>query len=378
MPTAVEKLVFDSDQSKTNDGTQLDQIPTLPENTALGYLAEGAANVVFRLSLPSDYVCSSFDPIFALTRLLRLRKTIASAQPALETYHYLSTRAIGLFPPHLIVPTSLVRLPPSFLSRENTHLKRLEATGLRPKKRHGMYLEEAETYGLLVADMSPRRISCHGGTNDSGTRQILVEFKPKWVVQSCSAPVDSARCRTCALRLQRAAMGKASLQGFCPLDLASGDPVRVRRAVKGLLPTRQPSEFHLADPVSLEPKVWEGEGGEAEVLENLVVDFILSSDLMPRLKALQTRLDPDGPLKSAMSDEFLDAMTIRDLTMFLRVDMDSLRVEARMGDLDRKTKENEKGRYWKDIEAGLVDGGWYQATEKAGDNEWRSWKCQFA
>lgn len=349
----------------------VDNIPILPEGIILSYLAEGAANVVFRLRFRRQ--CSddnddrkdnhdgttTFDATLTSTHLLRLRKTLASVQPNLDSYRYLSTKVFKLFPAHFLVPTKLIKLPTSLLRRENERLKQLDVSGLRPGKRRGMYLDETEPFGFLVGDMSPQHYS----------RQILFEFKPKWLVQSPSAPVDSVRCRTCALRLHKAALGTAKPDGFCPLDFASGDPARVRRAVKFFLPSHHPMGFLVS-----EKRRWKD---EVKVLENLVVDYLVKSELMPHLKTLQARLDPDGPLKSAMGQSFLDAMTVRDLTVFLRVDMHSHSVEARIGDLDMKSKNGGKAVYWRDTEAALVDGGWYQGTEVYGEQEWKSWKCQF-
>ena len=233
-------------------------LPPLTSTTPLTYLAEGAANVIFRLPEPSRY-------------LLRLRKTLPSAQPNEKAYIYLSSTAFPLFPPHLLIATSLVLLPDGLLARENTALRAHEVDGKRPRKRHNMYLEEAgERYGFLVADMSPHT-----------PRQLLVEFKPKWVVQSPSAPADARRCRTCALRLK-----KGGGTGFCPLDLASGDAARVRRAVAQLLPRRQPHGFAAAG------KSWEALCTE---LGEVVVQFLVCSELMDVLKRLQRELDPLPP-----------------------------------------------------------------------------------
>ena len=190
-----------------------------------------------------------------------------------------------------------------------------------------------------------------------------VEFKPKWVVQSPSAPKRARRCRTCALRARRTAgLGKPSPcppgptpgptsgptlgptggspgnpdDGFCPLDLASGDPQRVQRAVGWLLPAQPPAHGFRARAD------WPA---ERHVLGEKVAAFLLRSELMPVLKRPQRRLDPAGPL-GPMPPAFLDAMMARDLTVFLRVDMDAGDgVECRIGDLDVKTKDAAKEAY---------------------------------
>lgn len=320
-------------------------VPVLPLEVSLSYLAEGAANIIYRIALPDN--ASSSPSISLANRLLRLRKTLPSAQPNVAAYKYLSTTAFPLFPRHLLVATELIRLPPSLLARENALLQELEAAGGRPKKRAGMYLETTESHAFLVADMSPHT-----------ERQLLVEFKPKWVVQSPSAPGGARHCRTCALRLQ-----KGGGRGFCPLDLASGDPERVRRAVSFLVPGRLVKGFVLPPGGT-----WEA---ERERLVEKVVAFLVQSELMPVLAEVQTRLDSEGPLGS-IPDSFMDAMTVRDLTVFLRADMDTPGVggvDCGIGDLDMKTKQGGKGKYWRDTELDLINGGWYEYDG--------GWQCEF-
>ncbi|KAI5779795.1 inositol-pentakisphosphate 2-kinase [Geopyxis carbonaria] len=366
----------------------------LPPDVTPVYLAEGAANIIYRLTCPTTP---------SETRLLRLRKTLPSAQPNAAAYAYLSHTAFPLFPPHLLVATSLVRLPPGLLEAANKDLRALEKAGKRPKKRCGMYLETTEQFGFLITDMSPlptpprspaaavttttappATVGTGAATGD--TRQILLEFKPKWLLQSPSAPQGWTRCRTCALRARK----HPGAAGFCPLDLASGDAARIGRAVAQLLPTHAPARFTIPAESS-----WERERTR---LGAKATAFLLRSDLMPHLKRLQARLDPDGPLRSGMGQSFLDAMTVRDLTVFLRVDMDAPDddgvvddgegaggnrvgtveerergrvdgkeaggVECGVGDLDMKTGQGGKRGYWRETERGLVEGGWYCGGER--------------
>jgi len=272
------------------------------------------------------------------------------------------------------VNTTLIRIPLPVLQRENSRLKELEATAARPQKRHGMYLEESEQYAFLIADMSPHRSvkspivspPIPGAAVGTGaaetTREVLVEFKPKWVVQSPSAPATWKRCRTCALRRMKSA-GEHAEAGFCPLDLASYSESRVRRAVKQLVPHHAPKGF-----LHLPGKNWED---EKVLLEDKVVKFLLESPLMKVLADLQTRLDPNGPLETTIGSDFLTAMTVRDLTVFLKVDMDSPvgGVVIGIGDLDMKVAKEGKEKYWRDLERRLIRDGWYEGTEEGGDKE---------
>ncbi|KAG0125339.1 inositol-pentakisphosphate 2-kinase [Tuber indicum] len=354
----------------------LSSVSLLSEDLQLTYLAEGAANIIYRLSAPpgappaDEYV----------NRLLRLRKALPSAQPNLLAYSHLLHTFHPLFPSHLLVPTTLIRVPKSVILRENVNLLQLENAGKRPAKRRGLYLEEeTEDYGFVILDMSPRPVEDLPPTppdtddttappiagvttegfqrKDFSTRQILVEFKPKWVVQSPSAPANWRRCRTCALRLQKNG-GKPS---FCPLDLSSREESRVRDTLQHILPSIPPKNLQLRLG-----ETWED---AKKVIEDRTVDFLVSSELMPLLKRLQLEMDPLGPIKAAREgsqycqERFITAMTVRDLTIFLRIDLDGS-VEARIGDLDLKTGEAGKWDYWSKVEQTLITDGYYTGTEE--------------
>ncbi|CUS11979.1 unnamed protein product [Tuber aestivum] len=362
-PTAVPPLV------------DLSSVPLLSGDLQLTYLAEGAANIIYRLS-----AAPGAPPVDGyVNRLLRLRKALPSAQPNLLAYSHLLHTFHPLFPSHLLVPTTLIRVPRSVILRENVNLLQMENAGKRPAKRRGLYLEEeAEDYGFVILDMSPRAIEdlpptppdidgaiappISGVTAEEFkskgflTRQILVEFKPKWVVQSPSAPANWRRCRTCALRLQK--HGKPS---HCPLDLSSQEEPRVRNTLQHILPSIQPKNLQLRHG-----EAWED---ARKVIEDQAADFLVSSELMPLLKRLQLEMDPLGPIMAAREgsqycrERFVTAMTIRDLTIFLRIDLDG-GVEARIGDLDLKTGEAGKWDYWANVEQTLITSGYYSGTEE--------------
>ncbi|RPA95797.1 hypothetical protein L873DRAFT_1829706 [Choiromyces venosus 120613-1] len=354
----------------------LSSVPLLSEDLQLTYLAEGAANIIYRVSSPPG--APPTDEY--ANKLLRLRKALPSAQPNLLAYSHLLHTFHPLFPSHLLVPTTLIRVPKSVILRENGNLLQLESAGKRPSKRHGLYLEEeTEDYGFVILDMSPRAIGdlpptppetddtttppIAGATaeefkkEDVLTRQILVEFKPKWVVQSPSAPTNWRRCRTCALRLQKHS-GKPSL---CPLDLSSQEESRVRNTLQHILPSVPPKNLQLRRGES-----WED---ARKVIEDHTADFLVSSELMPLLKRLQLELDPLGPIQVAREgsqyhrEKFVTAMTVRDLTIFLRINLDG-GVEARIGDLDLKTGEAGKWDYWSKVEQSLVANDYYTGSEE--------------
>ena len=322
----------------------------LDDGLQLVYLGEGAANVVYRI-LPLDPSISSelnfgsygpntpppteIEPLHVDPnlegRLVRLRKKTPSTTPVTDSQAHFENSIKPLFPRENLVQQVLFQPSKDLLRDCNVRLREMERKGgARPAKRHGVYLAEDEMYGMLVTDMS---------CNDDSFR--FFEFKPKWLAQSPSAPPESKRCRTCALR----AMKKGTRPCFCPLDLLEKEGITTAVCrIMGLDPRRR-KEYS-------EP--------EKEMLGR-VRDFLLKDPLLRRLKQLQTNKDPNGVLKAnVISPDFLAAMTLRDCTLYLKVGLTS--IDARLGDLDLKTG-NGKAEYWRSLERQLIDGRWYTATE---------------
>jgi len=208
----------------------------------------------------------------------------------------------------------------------------------RAAKRRGVYLADDE-FGLMVRDM-----------RESDHDLETVEFKPKWMAQSPSAPDNSVRCRQCA-RVARsnaelARKGEPLQKSFCPLDLTTFEG------------TDRVAEFLLP-----------GFGVDMQMRFSMY----LASDcpLLKRLRDAQVMLDPIGVLKNDKNDEnFRAAMTLRDCTMFIRLPNEEEEwhlTEARIADLDLKSPD--KAEYWKETERALIDEGWYTGTEKAEDKQ---------
>lgn len=296
-------------------------IPELPPQISLQYLAEGAANIVYRFSIPptspsisaditpdddngsetttpppSEIDALRYDPVFN-DKLLRLRKGLASTVSNEESFKRFQDVIRPLFPVENLVEQALVRLPSCLVANCNRKLHSQEKSGARPRHRHGIYLAENESYGTLITDMSP----------NSDVGEILVEFKPKWLAQSPSAPPGSTRCRTCALRAmknaQRGNGAEDTSLSFCPLDLVSQDRSRVERAVTAIcLSLKKDSQLYESEP------------------RIRLADFVYENPLLRRLKQLQLDLDRVGILEADVtSRDFLTAMTLRDCTLFVKV-----------------------------------------------------------
>ena len=350
----------------------------------LEYMAEGAANVIYRISppnmdpntaadldlerlgdspLPTEIEPLQMDPRL-YGKLIRLKKDLPNLAPVVDSQKHFENEIKPLFRDENLLEAILFQISRDLLQDCNSILKQLEKNGSRPAKRHGVYLAEDEKHGCLITDMS----------NPDTSPFKCFEFKPKWLVQSPSAPADSRRCRTCALRaMKRGTKSESSdisKAVFCPLNLVSSDKAQLADFVDYVL---------RLDPQRDRSKANSTANTEHKVLMN----FLYKNPLLDNLKDLQMRLDPDGVFKAdLMSPRFLAAMTLRDCSLFLKVSTPSVnaliwvdcskvptdrnsKIEARLGDLDLKTSSGKKAEYWRSLERRLIDEGWYRATEKA-------------
>lgn len=291
----------------------------------LSYLAEGAANIVYRPILPPTSPSTETDFNFPVAQphgvipatppptetptitadprlegtLIRLRKDLSTTVPVTESWAHFHNVVSPLFLDSQLVSQTLFHISRTVIHSLNAELRAMERDGRRPEKRHGVYVDDSEIYGTLVPDMS------------SDARSMSVEFKPKWLVQSPNAPEGSKRCRTCALRAMKAAKARTSRSardaedgrgGFCPLNLVSGDRCKVSTVVEQLLGS---SRFSDLDRMRVGDQL---------------MRWLPKSLLLQRLTHLQDTLDPVGVLEADLEAQaFLTAMTLRDCTLFLKV-----------------------------------------------------------
>ncbi|KAI9823041.1 MAG: Inositol-pentakisphosphate 2-kinase [Thelocarpon impressellum] len=325
-------------------------VQVLPPDSLVRYLAEGAANVVYRISPPptphrDDDAGPGVNGHHAISkgRLLRLRKELHSTVPYEQSVRSFHDIIAPLFPPQSLVDHDLVALPDDFIARRNAELRADELAGRRKACRRSLYLAGADRYGALITDMSP----------DHGKHEVLVDFKPKWLAQSASAPANAKRCRTCALRARRNAVrrtkGAPAETSFCPLDLVSRNASHILRAVRLILEESHGSQHH-----------------DQGALERRLTSYLLGHPVLRRLRELQLELDARGVLGGdPTSQDFLLATTLRDCTMLVRVpSTEEGKLVARLADLDLKAPVLSKIEHWRDVERGLIDGGWYTAEEK--------------
>ena len=273
--------------------------------------------------------------------LLRLKKAVPHLLTVKDQFQNLLSGIAPLLPSAALLEQTLVILPQDLVAQLNGDLKALETSASRPDRRWGSYLATDERHALLVEGMSTQNSSS----------EVILEFKPKWLVQSPTAPKRARRCRTCALRTQRAGLSLQNqdtrlVNRFCPLDLASGDREAVEYVVRNLL--RQQSTISY--------------GGNIEDLTTWLTEHLVQSDVLRGLKDAQAKLDPQGVLtldkRIPIPEDFLKATALRDCTMFLKVDSQGL-VEAKLADLDLKVPEKGKVDYWRGVEQKLIDEGFY-------------------
>lgn len=290
-------------------------------SSQLEYLAEGAANIVYRVKLPpqSPSISSSLDiesdseypatpseseiPSLRIDprlkgQLLRLRKSNLTALPIMECQNHFDSVIRPLFNEENLVERRLFRPSADLIRDLNRRLRQMETFGSRARKRHGVYLDEGETYGTLITDM----------TCEEDDYWTTVEFKPKWLAQSPSAPAEAKRCRTCALRAMRSSenapvrVSRHTISEFCPFSLISNDRNQVAT---------------VADIVLQLP---ESDRKDENATRRGLIEFILETSLLHQLRDLQIKLDPLGVLSADVTgQDFLTAMTIRDCTLFLKV-----------------------------------------------------------
>ena len=281
----------------------------------LEFLAEGAANVVYKIVSPSrspsieseifsnddaygpgtppptEIPMLRIDPLIQ-GKLVRLRKDVPTAISVVEAQDAYEKHIKPYFQDDELVEQVTTHLALSLIERCNTDLHLMESEGTRSPKRAGVFLKVSDGCGSLVTDMSP--------TEDQTF--LSFEFKPKWLVQSPSAPAGAKRCRTCALRAMRVAEQSSESvteKVFCPLGLLSNEEETVKSTLSGVL-----DGFGCTRPETLD----------------CAVKFLYRHPLIQKLKQLQVELDPKGMLTAdVISVDYLTAMTLRDCTLFIKV-----------------------------------------------------------
>lgn len=323
--------------------------PTILGNVPvhLDYLAEGAANVIYSVSVVHPAELSEHSQCC----VMRMRKDLSFTKPSKEVIADFENSIVPLFShdPSLLLVHSLYNLTPELVETLNANLHEMDGVDLsalsandkpiRHLHRRHVYLPsyEDEQHGILMQNLQGPGIDW------------LVEFKPKWLLQSPSAPTDARNCRTCALNAMRRKAGKAQGRGdsgFCPMDLLSEDDTILESALARIWP-----------------------------LEVAVETAAFREKVQPALQhllSLQRKFNRVGveQFKNPGANQFGVAMALRDCSVFMALKRSSSSSssssaeisDVKFADLDLKSTEGGKVQKWAAMEQELLDGGWYYHT----------------
>jgi inositol-pentakisphosphate 2-kinase len=299
--------------------------------------------------------------------LLRVQKDGIKAHSYGELQEYWEEIVKPLFEPEDLIQHRLIKIEDgAVIPRLNAILAQIE-NARRPDFRGSRAAIAA--YGMLVEDMresmicpAPMRLIPRDSQSPilGHPDDLTLEFKPKWLAQSPNAPASATRCRNCA---REALKHHTKLNGchqtqpttrarriLCPFDFltCASCPNSLSNIVAHLSPLDS-----LVKPQAT-----------ASAQHNRLVQWLQTNTMLPRLRAAQLANDHTGPLCADAHDpDFQLAMTLRDCTCFVRIPADpALRVEAKLGDLDKKNWAAKLG-YWQAIERRLIEGGYYEGRE---------------
>ncbi|EXA49536.1 hypothetical protein FOQG_00908 [Fusarium oxysporum f. sp. raphani 54005] len=301
-------------------------------------VGEGAANVVFELGIPEGNMWANDFKGW----LLRVAKAPASGQPArfnyLKQQEFYAKQITPFLKTHAIQQRLVVLRHTNIIPQLNAFLRSIDHQ--RKEKFRGSFISESN-WGLLVEDM---RVS-------EPKNSILIEFKPKWLNQSPSAPQGAIRCRQCAMELFNFLRDPSPSrhrpeQKPCPLTLANPD-----------------APANISSPFRFAPKL-------AAQANNPMVRELLAKtadhQVIRDLRWLQNLSDTRGPLRAEKGDPMFSlAMTVRDCTCFVQMNLGhdvppEQRLRVRLGDFDLKDTDI-KFKRWTSAEKDLIDSGCYTA-----------------
>ncbi|GAA5829919.1 hypothetical protein JCM5353_006113 [Sporobolomyces roseus] len=205
----------------------MSRLPPLESTSPLdwNHLAEGGANLVLSYS--------GSQPLYD-GRVLRLRKrkklqhTTIAGQADLDFAKEIIEPLLGT---DQIAEMGLIQLDREWLRRLSEVLVK---RGSRSKEREDEDEIDLEgQFGVIAEDL------VGGGGGIQGV--IAFEIKPKWGFLPSSnhlsystSSIKTTYCRFCMHRYYRTNSINEHEEGYCPLDLCSGDSMRVRKAIDSL------------------------------------------------------------------------------------------------------------------------------------------------
>ncbi|PFH58401.1 hypothetical protein XA68_13718 [Ophiocordyceps unilateralis] len=290
-------------------------------------VGEGAANAVFEIrdSGPG----ADFNGL-----LLRVAKV--PSRDSAPTYNYLfqqtfyQTSIKPLLGGYAVEQELVVLRKSGIVDYLNKLLRDIDSS--RKSKFQGSFIGQSD-WGFLVQDMRPT----------DPDECVLIEFKPKWLYQSPSAPASAVRCRQCAMELRNLLRNPdRALPESKPCPLALVNPGA---------PSQVNSPFRIAPQLA-------DIGADDHFRRAL--EAVANHPALQQLKAQQQLHDTLGPLQAEPSNAFLIAMTLRDCTCFVQIHRSQQSLLIRMGDFDWKDP-SVKFKGWRQAEQDLIDGAFYTA-----------------
>ncbi|KAI8155814.1 hypothetical protein K4K54_008421 [Colletotrichum sp. SAR 10_86] len=224
-----------------------------------------------------------------------------------------------------------------------------------------------------------------------------VEFKPKWLAQSPSAPPKANTCRCCALASKKYYDANKPQTANKPNHKVEGDEKtsddkgkgKAKAKINSPIKEQRLSPDNYPCPLWLDPERVTPPGKEsirAAAIKKIFKDdenyarlyeLLKQKPTLKLLKQHQLSKDPLGPLRRKKDITDVDygiAMTLRDCSLFVRYRMkkekkkdgtvkelnevDDASFEAKLADLDWKNIEW-KFDEWRAKELALVEGEWY-------------------
>ncbi|KAG0163773.1 hypothetical protein DFQ28_009296 [Apophysomyces sp. BC1034] len=251
------------------------------------YGAEGNANLVLRYNGPD---------VSLKAKILRLRKAVSLAEEETPefTLAFNETVIAPLLGRDYIVPMTIVRIGPEFLEAIIAAIE-----PFRPQDRLERPIDSDVRWAFVAPDLTQQW--CPATT-------LTIELKPKWgflptspLIKQTHQKIKSSRCRFC----MHTHLKNHQLSQYCPLDLYSLNPARMRRALRALI--LQPNQQKLRIFLN-------GHNLPLDELENhdcplhmlffqqqpsrlidhvidLSLEILLREPILTRLKHIQSRLD---------------------------------------------------------------------------------------
>ncbi|KAI8139979.1 inositol-pentakisphosphate 2-kinase [Fennellomyces sp. T-0311] len=215
------------------------------------YLAEGNQNIVLRYT--------GQDP-FYVGQILRLQKESsldARFQPVFARH------VIGALLGDYIVPLTCVAVTPTFLKAIAQKIRHD-----RPDHRRARTIDLDQSWACLAPDLTYNKT-------------ITVEIKPKWGFKPQSPFIRPEfkllKATTCRFCMHSWYKHSRSDLDYCPMDLYSMDPVRMKRALQAL----------KSEPIHSKMSI---HGNHPHVVD-LITAILLREPLLPLLRNLQRDLD---------------------------------------------------------------------------------------